>query len=81
MKSSKLRMAPGALLAGLAKLKGIKGKGTYKGEPDAAGNVVYDICGRIRNSQITLKRMRGTAGGRKRKRERLPLSFLSLEKP
>jgi hypothetical protein len=38
-------MAPGVLSAGLASSKGIKGKGTYKGKPDAAGNVVYDIAG------------------------------------
>jgi hypothetical protein len=41
MKSFKLRMGASSFVGGIGKLKGIKGKGTYKNKPDAAGNVVY----------------------------------------
>ncbi len=30
---------------GTGKLKGIKGKGTYKGKADAAGNMVFEVAG------------------------------------
>ena len=46
-KDEKLQTSDGtwSFVSGTGKLKGIKGKGTYKGKPDAAGNVVYDITG------------------------------------
>ena len=46
-KDEKLQTSDGtwSFVGGTGKLKGIKGKGTYKGKPDAAGNVVYDIAG------------------------------------
>ena len=46
-KDEKLQTSDGtwSFVGGTGKLKGIKGKGTYKGKPDAAGNVVYDIVG------------------------------------
>ena len=46
-KDEKLQTSDGtwSFVGGSGKLKGIKGKGTYKGKPDAAGNVVYDIAG------------------------------------
>ncbi len=34
-----------SFVGGTGKLKGIKGKGTYKGKPDPDGNLIYDIAG------------------------------------
>ena len=47
MKDGKMETSEGtwSYIGGTGKLKGIKGKGTYKGKPDAAGNMVYAIEG------------------------------------
>ena len=34
-----------SFVGGTGKLKGIKGKGTYKGKPDPEGNLIFDIEG------------------------------------
>jgi hypothetical protein len=47
MKDGKIQTSEGTwtFTEGTGKLKGIRGKGTYKGKPDDKGNVVYEVEG------------------------------------